>query len=54
MSFEIVDLSDASTCERSLKQKVLNSSGNIEITWEFVQKAIAVAQGSLSKQADKY
>ena len=54
MSFDIVDFSDASTRERIHKQKALDISGNIETTWEFARKAIASAQKSQSKQADKH
>ena len=53
MSFDIVDLSDASTRGRIFKQKALDISRNMEITWEFARKAMAVAQESQSKQADK-
>ena len=54
MSFDIVDLSNASTCERIFKQKALDISRNMETTWEFVRKAMAIVQESQSKQADKY
>ena len=54
MSFDIVDLSNASTCERILKQKALDISRNMETTWEFARKAMAVAQKSQSKQANKH
>ncbi len=43
MSFDIVDLSNASTCERILKQKALNISRNMKTTWKFVRKAMTVA-----------
>ena len=42
MSFDKVELSDASTRERILNQKALDISGNMQTTWEFVQKALAV------------
>ncbi len=35
MSFDIVELFNASTCERILKQKALDISGNMKSTWEF-------------------
>ncbi len=54
MSFDIVELSDASTRERILKQKALDISGNMETTWEFARKALAAAQESQSKQADQH
>ena len=49
MSFDIVDLSDTSTCERILKQKALDISRNMETTWEFAWKAMAIVQESQSK-----
>ncbi len=49
MSFDIVELSDASTHERIFKQKALDISGNIESTWEFARKALAAAQDNQSK-----
>ena len=49
MSFDIVDFSNASTCERIFKQKALDISRNMEITWEFIRKAMALAQESQSK-----
>ena len=54
MSFDIVDFSDASTRKRIHKQKALDISGNMETTWEFAWKAIASAQKSQSKQANKH
>ena len=54
MSFEIVDLSNTNTRERIFKQKALDISRNMETTWEFVRKAMAIVQESQSKQADKY
>ncbi len=54
MSFDIVDFSNTSTRERIFKQKALDISRNMETTWEFARKAIAVAQESQSKQADKH
>ena len=54
MSFDKVELSDASTRERILNQKALDISGNMQTTWEFVRKALAAAQKSQSKQANKY
>ncbi len=54
MSFDIVDLSNASTCEQILKQKALDISRNMKTTWEFACKAMAIAQENLSKQADKH
>ena len=54
MSFNIVDLSDISTHERIFKQKALDISRKMETTWEFAQKALAAAQKSQSKQADKH
>ena len=54
MSFDIVDLSNASIHERIHKQNPLNISRNIETTWEFARKAIALAQESQSKQTDKH
>ena len=36
MSFDKVELSDASTRERILNQKALDISGNMQTTWEFV------------------
>ena len=35
MSFNIVNLSNASTCKRIHKQKALDIFGNIKTTWEF-------------------
>ncbi len=54
LSFDIVDLSNASTHDRILKQKALDISRNMETTWEFTQKTMVVAQESQSKQANKY
>ena len=54
ISFDIVDLSNAGTYERILKQRPLNISRNMETTWEFIQKAMVVVQKSQSKQADKH
>ncbi len=54
MSFDIVDFSNVNTRERILKQKALDISRNIKTTWEFAQKAMAVAQESQSKQANKH
>ncbi len=54
MSFDIVNLSDASTYKRIFKQKALDISRNMEIIWEFTRKAMVVAQESLSKQVDKH
>ena len=54
MSFDIVDLSNTSTCEQILKQKALDISRNMETTWKFAQKAMAVVQKSWSNQADQH
>ena len=54
MSFDIVDFSNTSTRKRIFKQKALEISRNMETTWEFVQKAMAVVQKSQLKQADKH
>ena len=55
MSFDIVDFSNASTCEWIVKQKALDISKNMETTQElFTRKAMAIAQESQSKQANKY
>ncbi len=54
INFDIVDLSNANTCKRIHKQKALDIFGNMEITWKVSQKAIASAQESQSKQADKH
>ena len=54
ISFDIVDLSNANTYERILKQKALDISRNIKTIWEFAQKVMAVAQESQSKQVDKH
>ena len=42
MSFDIVHFFNTSTCEWIFKQKTLDISENIEITWEFIQKALAI------------
>ena len=36
MSFDKVELSDASTCKRILNQKALDISGNMQTTWKFI------------------
>ena len=54
MSFDMVDLSDISICERILKQKALDISEKIETTWEFARKALVAAQESQSKQINKH
>ena len=54
MSFYKVELSNTSTCKRIFNQKALDIFGNIQTTWEFVQKALAVVKKSQSKQANKY
>lgn len=54
MSFDIVHLSDASLWERILKQNAWLIFGNIEIIWQSARKAIAIAQDSQFKQANKY
>ena len=46
MSFDIVELSDASTCKRILKQNALDISGNMQTIWVFARKALAVTQKS--------
>ena len=53
ISFDMVNLSDANTCEQINKQKTLDILGNMETTWEFARKAIALVQKSQSKQVDK-
>ena len=54
ISFDKVELFDASTCEQIFNQKALDISGNMQTTWEFVRKALAAAQESQSKQANKH
>lgn len=54
MSFDIVEPSDVSNCERILKLKPLDISGNMQAIWEFAQKALTVAQESQARQASKY
>lgn len=54
MSFDIVELSDASTRERILKQKTLDIPENMQTTWEFARKTLAAAQDNQSKQANKH
>ena len=39
ISFDIVDLSNSSTCKRIFKQKASDISGNMQTIWEFVWKA---------------
>ena len=46
MSFDIIDFSDPNTHKRIFKQKTLDISGKIEITWEFAWKALVVSQKS--------
>ena len=36
MSFNRVELSDASICKRIFNQKALDISGNIQTTWKFI------------------
>lgn len=43
MSFDIIDLSGTNTHEQILKQKTVNISGNMKITWKLAQKAIVIA-----------
>ena len=46
MSFNRVEISDASSRKQIFNQKALDISGNIQITWEFVRKTLAAAQES--------
>lgn len=43
MSFNIVEISNTSTCERIFKQKTLDTSGNIKSIWKLACKALAIA-----------
>ena len=54
MSFKLVELSNASSHERTFKQKALDISGIMKTTWEFAQKALTAVQESQSKQMDKH
>ena len=54
MSFDKVELSNASTRKQIFNQKALDIFGNMQTTWEFVQKILAVAQKSQSKQTNNH
>lgn len=55
ISFNIVNFSNTSICEQIFKHKTLDISRKMETTQQkFAQKALAAAQKSQSKQADKY
>ena len=54
ISFHKIEVSDTSTFKRIFNQKALDISGNMQTTWEFVQKALVRAQKSQSKQVNKH
>lgn len=54
MSFDIVELSNITDCKWIFRQKTLNISGNMQITWESAKKALVAVEKSQSQQANKY
>ena len=47
MSFERVELLDASICKRILNQKALDISRNMQTTWEFVESLSSSTEKSV-------
>lgn len=54
LSFNIIELSNTSTCKQLPKQNALDISGIMQTTYKFAWKAIVIAQKYLLKQANKY
>ena len=49
MSFDKVEFSNSSTRKRIFNQKALDIFENMQTTWEFIWKALAIAKKSQSK-----
>lgn len=54
ISFDTVEISDASNCKRIVKQRALDISENMQTTWEFARKTLAAAQNNQLKQDNKH
>ena len=54
MSFDVIDLSDKTICERINKKKAINISEAMQSIWKCAQESLTKTQLSQSNQANKY